>query len=235
MSTGQDIIKLAKTRLGQRYLLGARVPMNNARHAGPWDCAEFVTWVVYQLTGELYGCDSNAGNPASVETYTGFWHRDVNDGRVRSVSVDEASRTVGAILLRSPRPGKIGHIAFVNSQRTTVEAHSASRGVTSDKVDGRRWDFGILIPNVSYVAGAHPPAAPSSLPTIYRLTDPLTKGPKVRQIQQALRKAGFDPGAIDGVFGSLTEAAARNFQAMNGLTPDGEVGPKTAAILGVPL
>ena len=51
------------------------------------------------------------------------------------------------------------------------------------------------------------------------------------QIQKALKKAGFDPGPIDGVRGRKTIRAIKEFQRKNRLTVDGIVGPKTAAKL----
>jgi uncharacterized protein (TIGR02594 family) len=55
----------------------------------------------------------------------------------------------------------------------------------------------------------------------------------VKEIQQALKDKGFDPGPIDGVWGRKTIAAVKEFQSQKGLTPDGIVGPKTkAALLG---
>ena len=53
----------------------------------------------------------------------------------------------------------------------------------------------------------------------------------VREIQQALKDKGFDPGAIDGVWGRKTIAAVKQFQSKQGLTPDGIVGPRTKAAL----
>lgn len=53
----------------------------------------------------------------------------------------------------------------------------------------------------------------------------------VRDIQAALQLAGFNPGPVDGVRGRQTIAAIKAFQAKNGLSPDGIVGPKTAAKL----
>ena len=48
-----------------------------------------------------------------------------------------------------------------------------------------------------------------------------------RQIQTALRSAGFDPGAIDGKMGPRTQQAVKEFQRAKGLKVDGVVGPKT--------
>jgi len=60
-------------------------------------------------------------------------------------------------------------------------------------------------------------------------------GPEVSEVQQALEAAGFYSHGIDGIFGIETEAAVRSFQRREGLTPDGVVGPSTAAQLGVVL
>lgn len=53
------------------------------------------------------------------------------------------------------------------------------------------------------------------------------KGSSVTELQTQLKARGFDPGAIDGVFGSMTESAVRAFQAARGLAVDGIVGPQT--------
>lgn len=49
--------------------------------------------------------------------------------------------------------------------------------------------------------------------------------------QDALRRAGFDPGTSDGINGPRTTAAIKAFQQARGLVPDGIVGPKTTAAL----
>ena len=54
-------------------------------------------------------------------------------------------------------------------------------------------------------------------------------GPNVRLIQSLLRRIGYAPGAVDGVFGAATRSAVIAFQRDNGLSPDGIVGPATWA------
>ena len=58
-------------------------------------------------------------------------------------------------------------------------------------------------------------------------------GGTVTEIQKRLRSWGYYDGAVDGVFGSKTEAAVKAFQKKNGLTADGVVGPMTLAALGL--
>ena len=51
--------------------------------------------------------------------------------------------------------------------------------------------------------------------------------PSTRQIQQALKNAGFYQGAVDGKSGPLTKDAVKEFQRVHGLTDDGVVGRQT--------
>ncbi len=52
-------------------------------------------------------------------------------------------------------------------------------------------------------------------------------GTDVMEIQSMLRSLGFYFGEIDGIYGSMTANAVRNFQRSFGLTVDGIVGPET--------
>lgn len=61
----------------------------------------------------------------------------------------------------------------------------------------------------------------------------LTRG-VIESIQQALKNAGHDPGPIDGVFGSQTMRALRDYQQKKGL-PVGSITYETAQSLGVKL
>ena len=53
----------------------------------------------------------------------------------------------------------------------------------------------------------------------------------IREVQQALQRAGFDPGTIDGRMGRKTREALRHFQQAQGLVADGRIGPQTIAKL----
>lgn len=71
----------------------------------------------------------------------------------------------------------------------------------------------------------------SSYPTIAKGST----GTYVKQVQEKLIQKGYSIGAYgtDGIFGSATEQAVKNFQADNGLVADGIVGTKTWEKLGL--
>jgi peptidoglycan hydrolase-like protein with peptidoglycan-binding domain len=53
-----------------------------------------------------------------------------------------------------------------------------------------------------------------------------------RMVQDALTEKGFDPGPVDGVWGSRTKAAVMRFQESAGLTANGQIdGPTKSSLL----
>ena len=60
-----------------------------------------------------------------------------------------------------------------------------------------------------------------------------SRGDTVSEIQTRLKNWGYYSGAVDGLYGSRTEAAVRWFQQKNGLSVDGQVGDQTLAALGI--
>ncbi len=138
MTTGQQIFDLATPHVGEPYVFGAVVAKDNPNWHGPWDCAEFVSWCVYQAAGTLYGCSNDKAKPSLADAYTGYWARDARELGHR-ITVAGAARTPGAAVLRVPLAGQvIGHIVISDGKGGTVEAHSTNRGVIRDTLDGRR-------------------------------------------------------------------------------------------------
>ena len=58
-------------------------------------------------------------------------------------------------------------------------------------------------------------------------------GSVVAEIQSKLAAWGYYDGAVDGVYGSRTEAAVSYFQQKNGLTVDGKAGTQTLNAMGI--
>lgn len=69
---------------------------------------------------------------------------------------------------------------------------------------------------------------------VYKLNFPLVRMEKVKEIQQALNRVGFNL-KDDGYFGSNTANAVTVFQAKVGLKSNGQVDYATAAKLGITL
>jgi hypothetical protein len=238
MNDSQKIVALAEEHLGEEYIFGARAQFVNSNYKGPWDCAEFVSWCVYQTTGILYGTSNNS-NPRVADAYTGYWLDQARRDH-RTVSIADAVRIPGAIVVR--HSNNSGHIVISDGQGGTIEARGRAYGVVRYTLSGRNWDAGILVPGVQYSSAwderalrLAAPAASSPPDTLIRFTSPLTCGPSVARLQQALKDHGIDPGPIDGIFGYQTSAAVTTFQIKHGLIPDGEVGVETLKALNLEL
>ncbi len=66
---------------------------------------------------------------------------------------------------------------------------------------------------------------PADLPALSRQ--------QILDLQQALEKRGFDPGPIDGILGSGTRSAIREFQKANDLIADGYPGTQVLNAVGI--
>ena len=73
-------------------------------------------------------------------------------------------------------------------------------------------------------------AGPSALALAYKQG---STGSGVKEVQQKLADAGYYTGSIDGIYGSGTAEAVKNFQRDNGLTQDGIAGTQTLSALGI--
>lgn len=230
--TGAGLLKRAREHIGEEYR-NVQVPKDDPNWKGPWDCAEFMSWLVFQEAGILYGCEDDQAQPSKADAYTGDWKKDVERLGIR-VSVEQAAATVGGIVLRyPPGPGKMGHIALCDGKGGTVEAKGQRYGVVADTVQGRGWDSGVLVPGIAYDSG--PPIKVIPPAVVYALNAPNMSKGIVAKIQEALTARGFDPGVVDGEFGFNTQTAVLAFQEAEGLVVDGAVGPETAAALNVSL
>lgn len=227
--TGQDVVNFAKTLIGRKYILGAEVPKWDSKYTGPYDCAEFCAYCNYQVFNILYGCSSDdIKKIKSADAYTGYFKRDAeNIGKI--ISVQEATITPGAMLLRYPLATASGHIVFTQGHDAkTVEAHSTAMGCIESSSTGRRFDIGVLLPGVDYTK-ADAPIISKAPAIVYRLKTPMMKDPYIAKVQKALHIA------TDEYFGWDTFNALVNYQKLHDLIVDGEIMPggQTARSLGI--
>jgi hypothetical protein len=152
----------------------------------------------------------------------------------RFASMKDCFRAHGLFLRDNPRYAKA--FQTTDAESFAREIHKAGYATDPHYSDAL---ISIIRQNnlTQYDTGAKPAPLdiPGRPPTVYRLQQPALKGPVVKAIQQALARAGCDPGSVDGEFGKRTDAAVRRYQKAHGLTVDGVVGPATARSLGVTL
>ena len=76
-----------------------------------------------------------------------------------------------------------------------------------------------------------PTAEPTATPVSYTTLKKGANGPSVVRMQEALIALGYLSGAADGDFGTGTQNAVVQFQAVNGLSADGIAGNQTLTLL----
>jgi len=226
---GTDILRLAGRHLGEEYILGARALLSNPHHTGPWDCAEYTSWLAYQAYGIVFG--TYGSDPTTADAYSGKWYEDAKDAGTL-IPVEDALATPGAFVVRKPGAfdTQIGHVALCIGDGRLYEARSRSQGVViSTDAATRNWSAGVQLPGVAYTRGAVAPYTPPE--GLIKLAHPFLRGQEVLTVQCALEQAGFSTKGVDGIYGKNTQAAVINFQLVRGLTVDGEVGQETARAL----
>lgn len=226
---GIDLINFLEKYKGKPYVFGVVVPKKEANYSGDkgFDCAEFITYGSGQVYG-FFGFGTRGG-----DAFTGYMVQDFEKFG-RKITVEQAARTPGAILMREPKPGAIGHTAASKGDGTTIEAHSTKYGVTNSKVDGRRWDYGFLFDGVEYTENK--PVKTSAPKVTFRLKTPMMKDSFIEVLQKALKKEGFyNEPKTDEFFGPKLNAAVIAYQKKKGLVVDGEVMPggETAKSLNI--
>jgi len=108
----------------------------------------------------------------------------------------------------------------------TAAATAVAPGIASEPV----------LPVASQVAAATTAVTDAATAAVEQVASstPIEK-PTPQQIQQALKNVGLYAGKVDGSLGPKTKKAIEEFQAQNGLSADGKVGPKTWAKLSAHL
>ncbi len=121
--------------------------------------------------------------------------------------------------------GHAHHIGYVvDKNLNVIEAKGRNYGVMRSSFKG--WEVYGRPPYFSNEEGSYKSR-------LLKLRSPYMRGDDVKELQTALKANGFSPGALDGVFGPITEKAVCAFQANTNLTVDGKAGRKTFRALGL--
>ncbi|RRN59837.1 LysM peptidoglycan-binding domain-containing protein [Bacillus subtilis subsp. subtilis] len=176
-------------------------------------------------------------------------HRILSEGRWDEVkaAIEKELKALGGKTTSTSAPKASGG-TYTVKKGDTLSAIAKEHGVsvaTLQSLNGIKNPNLIKVGQVLKLTGSSTPSTkPSSKKTssalpsgVIKVTSPMTKGTKVRQVQNALAALYFypDKGAknngIDGVYGPKTANAVKRFQSVSGLTADGIYGSKTKAKL----
>ncbi len=111
--------------------------------------------------------------------------------------------------------------ADLQSQVTELRSQLQTKDQEIQELQARLESNDRAIQNVPTYAGSN--ISSSSLIRV--------SGVSVKDVQQALARAGLDPGPVDGRMGKKTKAAIKEFQRSHHLRADGIVGEKTWSLL----
>ncbi|MAU22531.1 MAG: peptidoglycan-binding protein [Martelella sp.] len=129
--------------------------------------------------------------------------------------------------------GKLWRAGKIKQAADHLGSHyNTSKGKRLPGLVRRRKEEALMFEKGIYTGVDTVAAAPEGVAREASETAPETGDPVVRDVQQMLKKRGFDPGEIDGWFGQKTKAAVMTYQmAHPHLKNDGIIGPATIAQL----
>ena len=186
MVTGQQIVDLAMTQTGKRYVFGVENDSRTVETATAWDCSELVQIV----------CRDLGIRPVMPDGAYWQWRNCKQRGTL--IAVERARTTPGALLFVGPgdeagRTGRdaIWHVAISRGDDTTIEAKSTKDGTGTWPI-GKRFTWAALIPGVDYTSRP----APYVTPPPY--VPPTTIAPMEDDMKLRLIGDGQQVWAIDG-------------------------------------
>lgn len=166
--------------------------------------------------------DDHGGNGVLIRTLEYqfvYWHLIDDDAVVHTGQVVKAGDLIGYADSTGISTGDHLHFAVVPLQNTDL--NNGYRGA----IDPQPFFNG------KYASDIHNPPPP---PPKFQFTRTLRLkawNNEVKQLQLLLKTQNLYSGAIDGIFGPITEGAVKAFQQAHGLVADGVCGPKTNAVL----
>lgn len=196
---------------GCQVLNGSRASCDGCKWQGRlcFDCRGFVHWAFLQAGVAINGAGATSQ------------YNDAANWAVRG-EISNMPDVVCAIYKHAD--GKMIHTGVhVGGGRI----NHCSAGVQTGKTTDKGWTH-YAVPAGMYTAEELAEAGILNVHPVIKKGD---KGAEVEELQKLLSGLGYDCGKADGVFGAVTAAALRCFQADNGLSIDAVCGSATWAAL----
>ena len=146
--------------------------------------------------------------------------------------IKDMPRNMFSLVYREDSDGRKHHTGNYTGDGWVVHAKGHDYGVVREQLDNINKPMthygipaGLYSDQELRDAGIDPSG---NVPTLRRGS----KGELVKSVQEYLKDESGADLKIDGIFGSETEKAVKDFQKSHGLTVDGVIGPKTWAAMG---
>ena len=183
-----------------------------------YDCSGLAIYYLYNVEGIVSG-DMTANTIMSKCTT-------LSKARL------EPGDFVFRIYTSGSKKGRAYHVGFVVDDGYVIEAKGRDDGVVKRTMNASGSSYWNAFGRSPWIETGD---AEEDGDEAYVFTRELKKGSQgedVRQLQLLLKKAGMNPGTIDGIFGANTVKAVKLFQKANALKADGIAGKATIQALG---
>ena len=246
----QALVNSFKSKYGANWKTNAQAKKADkyygALYGSKWightvaDCSGLFYWAFKKLGGYMYH-----GSNTMYNKYC------TSKGKLNKKGRTDGKELKPGTAVFTGSEGKHGHVGLYVGNNLVIEASGTTAGVITTKISNGKWTYWGELKGVIYSTNSITPA-PSNSDEFELITTPVTtqttpvttqttpatirrgdKGIIVKLAQNMLQKLKYNIGSsgIDGVFGQMTEQAAKKFQKDNKLTVDGIIGKKTWTML----
>ena len=155
------------------------------------------------------GRDTNAkGNYANICE---------SKGKIKDIS---RAYVIGEAIFCGGSPGSINHVGWIagfapDGEALVLHERGLSHGCVIERMSqsGKSWTYrGLMTKRYAYpgIIDEEEKEEPN-VPTVLKITSPLTRGEGIKSLQEALNALGYPCGKEDGIYGEDTEAALLDF------------------------
>ncbi|MDD6040000.1 MAG: peptidoglycan-binding domain-containing protein [Clostridia bacterium] len=212
-----------------QVLTGQKTICNGCKYNGKqaYDCAQLTRYACKAAGTELV-------SGANSQWKSGAWET--------KGTMDTLPDEPGVILYHANADGTMTHTGVAIGNGNAVEARAAAYGVVETSIKNRSWTNWAALPGVLSDDGwkeqsehekpkeTNSDAKNDETGIVVTTMSTLRKGDRgvqVKVLQFLLNESGFNAGDVDGIFGSQTERAVRDYQRYKRIDRDGICGRNT--------